>query len=202
MIGGIFETIGKTLGVGKEKYFLELDDAAEESVEAVKASVAGAVETVTKTAKEASKEVTQKAKETAAEAADKAKVVVEEVSDKAQSAVPAETNKKTKKTPKKKAAKGKKAAAKQKGAAPEEVAEAPSQPAAPAKPSAEELIVAAIAADSQGKQIDGDGNVASGPQNFATDYLMTPIRIRRRMPGPSLSGFKGMAKDVNPRLKG
>ena len=36
MIGGIFETIGKTLGVGKEKYFLELDDAAEASVKNLK----------------------------------------------------------------------------------------------------------------------------------------------------------------------
>ena len=201
MIGGIFETIGKTLGVGKEKYFLELDDAAEESGEAVKASVTGAVQTVAKTAKEASKEVTQKAKETVAEATDKTKGVIEEVSDKAQSAAPVETNKKTKKAPKKKAAKGKKTAAKKNDAAPETVAEVP-QPAAPAKPSAEDLIVAAIAAESKGQQLDGDGNVVSGPQNFATDYLLTPIRTRRRMPGPSLSGFKGMAKDVNPRLKG
>ncbi|MEL6160245.1 MAG: hypothetical protein AAFR18_13615 [Cyanobacteria bacterium J06627_32] len=203
MIGGIFETIGKTLGVGKEKYFLELDDAAEESVEAVKASVASAVETVTKTAKETSKEVAQKTKATAAEAAETTKVAAENVSEKVQSVAPAKKNdKKAKKVSRKKAPKGKQVAAKHVEAAPEKATENVPQPAAPAKPSAEDLIVAAIAAESKGQQVDSDGNIVGGPQTFSTDYLMTPIRTRRRTPGPSLSEFKGMAKEVNLRLKG
>ena len=46
MIGGIFETIGKKLGIGKEKYFLELDDAAEEVASKVQKAASSAVETV------------------------------------------------------------------------------------------------------------------------------------------------------------
>ncbi len=44
--------------------------------------------------------------------------------------------------------------------------------------------------------------LSSGPHNFATDYLMPTSNGSRRRPGPSLAPFKGMAKEVNPRLKG
>ena len=65
------------------------------------------------------------------------------------------------------------------------------------------MIVAAIAATAKGKTLDAEGNaVAAEVMTFATDYLPTPSRSSRRRPGPSLSPFRGMAKEVNPRLKG
>ncbi|MEL6940709.1 MAG: hypothetical protein AAFO84_16120 [Cyanobacteria bacterium J06598_1] len=202
MIGGIFETIGQTLGVGKKKYFLELDDAAENSVKALKKPVSKPVET----AKKASADVAKKVTEVAEAAADKTQAVAKETkaaakSGKKKAAKKVEkAGKAAKKSAEKKAApaKGKKAVA-EKGekvtAAPEEVA----KPAAPAAPDPEELIVAAIAAG--GRKTDASGNVVAGATNFATDYLITQSSSRRR-PGPSLGKFKGMAKDVNPRLKG
>ena len=86
MIGGIFETIGKTLGIGKEKYFLELDDAAEEVAGKVQKAASSAVETVkdvsgdvaetvqskANDAGSAANKAKAKAKKTAAKAADKA----------------------------------------------------------------------------------------------------------------------------------
>ncbi|MGB3768267.1 MAG: hypothetical protein WA947_17045 [Phormidesmis sp.] len=72
MIGGIFETIGKTLGIGKEKYFLELDDAAEEVASKVQKAAASAVET----AKDVSSDVVetiQSKSDDAGSAANKAK---------------------------------------------------------------------------------------------------------------------------------
>ncbi|MGB5915833.1 MAG: hypothetical protein WBG63_13275, partial [Phormidesmis sp.] len=79
----------------------------------------------------------------------------------------------------------------------------PVEKAAPAAPSAEDLIVAAIAATAKGKTLDDKGNVVEADaKTFATDYLETPSRASRRRPGPSLSPFKGMAKEVNPRLRG
>ena len=54
MIGGIFETIGKTLGIGKEKYFLELDETAEEAAGKVQKKAASATKTAAKTAKDVS----------------------------------------------------------------------------------------------------------------------------------------------------
>ncbi|MEM6598525.1 MAG: hypothetical protein AAF635_10175 [Cyanobacteria bacterium P01_C01_bin.69] len=91
------------------------------------------------------------------------------------------------------------------GAAPEAIAESDSGAPAnakPAAPTAEELIVNAIAATSSRKTTDAQGNPAEGPKTFSTDYLMTPSRASRRRPGPSFGGFQDMAKEVNPRLKG
>ena len=78
-------------------------------------------------------------------------------------------------------------------------AEAPAVLPAPKVPSAEDIIVQAIAAGS--RKTDSQGNAVDGPSNFATDYLLAPTNGSRRRPGPSLNPFKGMAKDVNPRLK-
>lgn len=211
MIGGIFETIGKTLGVGKEKYFLELDDAAE----SVAKNVGKTAKSAAKTAKKTSAEVVDKAQELASDATETAKDVVGDAKDTADDAKEAVQNvadkaatKKAKKAaPDKKTAKKGKAskgkASKGKAAKGEPAAEleAPAAPAVPAAPDPEELIVNAIAAASSGKKLDSAGNVIDETQTFATDYLETPIRIRRRRPGPSFAGFKGMAKEVNPRLK-
>ncbi|MEM8505588.1 MAG: hypothetical protein AAF716_20850 [Cyanobacteria bacterium P01_D01_bin.1] len=199
MIGGIFETIGKTLGVGKEKYFLELDDAAEETAKGIKKSATSATKTAkaaVETAKEATVEVAQKAQELVADTADEAEDKAKETADTAEKAVA-----KGKKTATKKVAK---TVAKGKQAAKEmtEVAEAPAQPTAPSRPSVEDLIANAIAATEPKKQADSNGKVSEEVQNFATDYLMTPSRASRRRPGPSLSPFKDMAKEANPRLKG
>ncbi len=82
MIGGIFETIGKTLGIGKEKYFLELDDAAEEVASKVKKAAASAVET----AKDVSSDVAetiQSQSNDAESAANKAKAGVKKTVAKA-----------------------------------------------------------------------------------------------------------------------
>ncbi len=200
MIGGIFETIGKTLGVGKEKYFLELDDAAEETAKGIKKSAASATKaakSAVETAKEATIEVAQKAQELVADTAGEAEDKAKKTADAAEKAV-AKGKKAATKTAAKTASEGKQAA----NEAATAVAEAPAQPAAPSKPSAEDLIVNAIASTSPKQQTDSNGNVVGEIKTFSTDYLMTPSRVSRRRPGPSLSPFKDMAKETNPRLKG
>ncbi len=210
MIGGIFETIGKTLGIGKEKYFLELDDAAEEVAKGIKGSAASATkaaQSAVESAKEATIEVAEKAQslvsDTADEAKDKAKSAADDVADEAKKTAAAadEAVAKGKKKAAKTVAKGKEAA---NNAAPEapEAPEAPVQAAPPSGPSVEDLIASAIAATEPKVQTDNDGNVMEEVKNFSTDYLETPSRSSRRRPGPSLSPFKDMAKETNPRLKG
>ena len=81
MIGGIFETIGKTLGIGKEKYFLELDDAAE----GVANKVQEAADSAVKTAKDVSGSVAdtlQSKADDASSAANKAKTAAKKEADK------------------------------------------------------------------------------------------------------------------------
>ncbi|NJM97700.1 MAG: hypothetical protein HC800_11560 [Phormidesmis sp. RL_2_1] len=72
MIGGIFETIGKTLGVSKDKYFLEIDDAAAEKA-------AKAAKAVVETVKEVSADVAEKAQEIAAKTEAKVDTVTSKV---------------------------------------------------------------------------------------------------------------------------
>ncbi len=199
MIGGIFETIGKTLGVGKEKYFLELDDAAEDSIKNIKEAATKAAKTAVETVKEVSGDVVDKAQDLVDNAADGAQTGTEQVANKAEAAA--------NKAEKKAKVIAEKPASGEKGAPPSAPAEADGQPVeaapAPAAPSAEDLIVAAIAATAKGKTLDDQGNVIEETvTTFATDYLETPSRASRRRPGPSLSPFKGMAREVNPRLKG
>lgn len=211
MIGGIFGTIGKTLGIGKEKYFLELDDAAEESLDSLK---------------EAATKVTKVAKETAADIADKAQELTEGATDKVQEVAGKTANKTQKatgKTADKAKAKAQKTAVagkvKAKQAADElmqageeaaskvgekaaattgKAADTKKAQTAPQPRDAEDIIREALAANSN--PAGGTGNAAGGAHNFATDYLMPKTSSRRR-PGPSLKEFKSMAKDVNPRLK-
>ena len=86
MIGGIFETIGKTLGIGKEKYFLELDETAEEVAGKVQKTAASATKTAVKTAKDVSGDVIDAVKSGADEAEDaasKAKVKAKQAKNKA-----------------------------------------------------------------------------------------------------------------------
>ncbi|MEO1622662.1 MAG: hypothetical protein AAFU53_16715 [Cyanobacteria bacterium J06632_3] len=192
MIGGIFETIGETLGVGKEKYFLELDDADKASVKNPKESAKAAANTV----KEASTDVAGKAQALVDESA-KAQDVVKESASK--------SNRKAKKVAiDKSSAQEKAAVAKQQktdGTAPTQSAPKAAEKPAPTAPTAEEIIVNAIAAAPSEKKVAVQDNVLEGPGNFSTDYLMTPIRTSRRRPGPSLGEFKTMAKEVNPRLR-
>ncbi|MGB3291444.1 MAG: hypothetical protein WBB01_00465 [Phormidesmis sp.] len=202
MIGGIFETIGRTLGVGKEKYFLELDDAAEESVENAKAVVTKTAKAAVETVKGVSADVVDKVQSVAGDTVGKAESVAEDAADKAES-VADKTKKaaKTAKAPAAKKATAQKAVAK--GASQKSEGSEQTDAPAPAKSeprSAEDIIVEAIAA--AGKKTDEDGNVADGPHTFATDHLMPLGNRGRRRPGPSLSAFKGMAKEVNPRLNG
>lgn len=184
MIGGIFETIGKTLGVGKENYFLELDDAAEDTVKGIEKVVAKAPEV----AKEVASEVTSAA-EAAVETSTAAAEAVAETAATAGKAVEKKVEKAAKNTAAKATAKSK---------APEKAA-APAK-AAPAAPDPNDIITSAIAAGARkrsGNAVGPNGEV----QNFSTTYLMPKKKMSRRRPGPSLSGFKGMAKAVNPRLK-
>ena len=213
MIGGIFETIGKTLGVGKEKYFLELDDAAEEAAKGLKKSTASATKAAkaaVESAKEATVEAAEKAQElvsdtedkaeaTAKTAANKAKSAASDAADQAKSAANAadKAADKGKQAVTKTAAEGKQAV---EGVA-EEGSKAPTNSAAPTRTTAEDLILNAIASTAPKQQTDNDGNTLAEIKTFSTDYLMTPSRARRRRPGPSLSPFKGMASEVNPRLK-
>ncbi|MEL7351782.1 MAG: hypothetical protein AAF171_19450 [Cyanobacteria bacterium P01_A01_bin.116] len=209
MIGGIFETIGKTLGIGKENYFLELDDAAEQSVEKLKTSAKAAVETVKDVAEDVVDQATDAA-DKASDAAEKAiatgKATAEGVVTDAEKAgkKAATATKKATETTVKKAAEKKPAAEKtsaKKGPAPEKAPapKAAKKAVAPVR-SEEDIIVAAIAA--QGKPTDSSGNVVDGATTFATDYLLPLNNSSRRRPGPSLGKFKGMAKEANPRLRG
>lgn len=61
-----------------------------------------------------------------------------------------------------------------------------------------ELIRTALAASAT--TADEESSEPEG--NFATDYLVTQTLPRRRRPGPSLSPFKSMAKDVRKRRTG
>lgn len=217
MIGGIFETLGKTLGVGEEKYFLELDDAAEP----VAKNVQKTAKKVTKPAEQASADVAEKAQKQASDVASKAKDVTPSVADetaaKAKGAAKtvekkvkqaASDKKKAKKTAKKKAKKApaskKKADAKSsKGKSAEVAPDAEKAvPDVPAVPDPEELIVNAIAAASSSQTLNSNDVAIATAKTFATDYLETPIRTSRRRPGPSLAGFKKMAKEANPQLRG
>ncbi|CAN5727466.1 hypothetical protein BH23CYA1_BH23CYA1_13360 [soil metagenome] len=185
MIGGIFETIGKTIGLGKEKYFLELDDAAEKGVENLKS-----------TASKAAKATLETAKGVSAEVVDKVQSATDETTDKARAAADKGKNKAKKVATKEADQKSPQPASSENGAAP-----ASPEPSAQSQPrSAEEIIVSAIAAAS--KKTDSEGNAVDSPTNFATDYLMPAANGSRRRPGPSFASFKGMAKEVNPRLRG
>ena len=188
MIGGIFETIGKTLGVGQEKYFLELDDAAEDSVKNIKESATKAAQKTVTAAQETSSDVAEKAPAAAS-------TVTEKVED--AGATVKQATKQAKNASPKAAVKGTKEKASK---ATTDTTSSPKPVAAqPAVPSTEDLIIAAIA--NAGKTTDSEGKVIDSAQNFSTDYLM-PIGNRgRRRPGPSLGNFKGMAKEVNPRLR-
>lgn len=212
MIGGIFETIGSTLGVGKEKYFLELDDAAEPiaknlqgtttktakvAVEPTKVASSSAVEKAEVLTDGASGVAAQSVAEQAKPATSKAADIAAEVTagespakDKAPKGEASETKTPTGKSPKETSTKKAAATTKADGKSPEAVAEVIS---------ATDLIVAAIAAAPPAPIIASSDNIVEGSKTFSTDYLMTPIRCSRRRPGPSLDAFKTMAKAVNPR---
>ncbi|MGI8936501.1 hypothetical protein [Leptolyngbya sp. BC1307] len=186
MIGGIFETIGKTIGLGKEKYFLELDDAAEKGVKNLKSTASKAAKATVETAKDVSAEVVSKVQSATDETADKARAAADKGKNKAKKAANKEADQRSAQP-----------ASSENGAA----SDSP-EPSAQSQPrSAEEIIVSAIAAAS--KKTDSEGNaVDDSPTNFATDYLMPAANGSRRRPGPSFASFKGMAKEVNPRLRG
>ncbi|MEO1386142.1 MAG: hypothetical protein AAFV85_02055 [Cyanobacteria bacterium J06634_6] len=216
MIGGIFETVGKTLGIGKEKYFLELDDAAEVSVEKIKKTATQAVET----AKDVSSDVADKAQDLVSNASESAEASAKNAATKAKATTAKSAASNTKEAVDETAVKSEAAAKKAvKEAKADAVEKKPTfgkkssqepslttgKDAAKGKATSaavdpEELIVAAIAATASGKTVDSQGNVVEAPTGFADTYLM-PRTGGRRRPGPSLSGFKGMAKEVNPRLK-
>ena len=192
MIGGIFETIGETLGVGKEKYFLELDDAAEASVKNPKESAKDAENSV----KEAPTDVAGKAQDLVDEAAKPQDVVKESASKVTKTGKKVATDKSS---PKEKSAVAKQQ--KVDGTAPTQSVPKAAEKSTPTAPTAEESIVNAIAAAPSEKKVAVQDNVLEVSGNFSTDYLMTPIRTSRRRPGPSLGEFKTMAKEVNPRLR-
>lgn len=195
MIGGIFETIGKTLGIGKEKYFLELDEAASKGVETLKTSAAKTAKAAKETVQEVSADATEKVQATVEAAAESAKSVVSET----EKATPdKKASAKTTKTSQKTGKKDAKAAASSNAAPPSPAPQ--TQAKAPARLEPEEIIARAIAAG--GKKLDSSGNVVEEAQNFSTDFLMPLGNRGRRRPGPSLGSYKGMAKEVNPRLKG
>ncbi len=209
MIGGIFETIGKTLGIGKEKYFLELDDAAEKGVENLKETASKAAKTTVETVKGVSADVAEKVQSATDEVTDDAESVAKKGKTKTKAAVAdakkaaANDKKAVKNEAKKVAAKGADQKSAQTASPDNGAVPAPEvKPSTQSEPrSAEEIIVEAIAAAS--KKTDSEGNaVDDGPTNFATDHLMPTSNGSRRRPGPSFASFKGMAKEVNPRLRG
>ncbi len=85
------------------------------------------------------------------------------------------------------------------GAAP---AEAPAQPAAPqpAAPAAATAQPAAAPPDPKPAPAAPQAAKPAEPvPSFAANYLVGPTMPRRRRPGPSLSPFKDMAKQMNVR---
>ena len=227
MIGGIFGTIGKTLGIGKEKYFLELDDAAEEVASKVQKAASSAVETVKEVSSDVASAVQSEADD-AKGAANKAKTKAKKTANKANKAADkaaskadkkaAEFNKKADEVIKSGDAKVAVSANEQTGkieatAIETDKGEQPSdktaqqvisnQPAdAPApKPARdpEEIIREALAKAE--KKPSGQPANPEDAENFSTDYLMPLGNRGRRRPGPSFSGYKDMAKETNPRLR-
>ena len=201
MIGGIFETIGKTLGVGKEKYFLELDEAAEESVEKAKTAVAKTAKAAVETAKDVSADVVDKVQAVTGDVADSASSVADKTAGKAAGA--RTVTDKTQQAAKAAKAPIEKAKVKKLPAAGQTEGAEQADTSTPAKPeslSPEEIIVNAIAAASK-KNSEESAAAGDGSHTFATDHLMPLGNRGRRRPGPSLGAFKGMAKEVNPRLK-
>lgn len=65
-------------------------------------------------------------------------------------------------------------------------------PAAPRVMTAEELIVAAV----QPKAAETVAAATGGTAGFATQYMVPTLTSGRRSPGPSLKGFKAMAKEI------
>ena len=230
MIGGIFETIGKKLGIGKEKYFLELDDAAEGIASKVQKAASSAVDTVKDVSSDVADTIQSKAGD-AGDAANKAKAnaqkKAESASDKAASKADkaaAKFNKKADKLIKEGDAKVKVAANEKTGqieatAIETDKGKKPSNKSAKQivanKPDASEDagsgasesktfrdpedIIREALAKSQ-KAPDGRPSDPTAAETFSTDYLM-PLSSSRRRPGPSLSKYKSMARETNPRLK-
>lgn len=177
-MGGVFETIGKTLGVGEDKYFLELDDTVETDIKPLKASAPKPVETAANSVKERVSPVAAQPKVAAVVSQAKVeKVATDNLS----------------KTSKKAESAGKS----------DQKAAVATQSVIPQEPSAQELIVNAIAAASTKEvsktEVTDDTTVEV--QNFSTNYLMPLGNRGRRRPGPALSPFRGMAKAVNASLR-
>ena len=203
MIGGIFETISKTLGVGKEKYFIELDDAAEESVEKAKTAVAKTAKAAVETAKDVSADVVDTVQSVTGDVADSASSAADKAAGKAASKAKTATDKTAQQAAKAAKAPVEKAKVKKLPAAGQTEGAEQVDTSAPAKSeslSPDEIIVNAIAAASK-KNSEESAAAADGSHTFATDHLMPLGNRGRRRPGPSLGAFKGMAKEVNPRLK-
>lgn len=237
MIGGIFETIGKKLGIGKEKYFLELDDAAEGIASKVQKAASSAVDTVKDVSSDVADTIQSKADDVgsaankakanaqkkAAKAADKAENAADTAASKADKEA-AKFNKKANKLIKEGDAKVKVAANEKTGqieatAIETDKGKKPSNKSAKQivanKPDASEDagsgasesktfrdpedIIREALAKSQ-KAPDGRPSDPTAAETFSTDYLM-PLSSSRRRPGPSLSKYKSMARETNPRLK-
>ncbi|MEM1242270.1 MAG: hypothetical protein AAGI45_20770 [Cyanobacteria bacterium P01_H01_bin.26] len=100
--------------------------------------------------------------------------------------------------PEKAVSKNKETAETSSAAAEPAVETAPSPAAAPLSDPLE-LIRTAIAASSNQSQPAPEEEAES---TFSTDYLLPNVTSRRRRPGPSLSPFKSMAKDMKRSSSG
>ena len=66
--------------------------------------------------------------------------------------------------------------------------------AAPMSP--EELIIAALKSNQAPAAVSAEAQAQAPTAGFATQYLVPTLTSGRRSPGPSLKGFKAMAKEI------
>ena len=188
----------KKLFNSENKYYLELDEEAQDS-QPVKEEVVATANKITDAVPEKAAEVAES--QPVQEAVETGKQVIDEAQEKLQSATGKESQ------PEKKAAKAKSDKIKTR---PSKKAAKVSSPDTTAKPETEiknsgassdepPFWVAVMYKSNQGSS-GGNSSNGSAEQTFATDNLMPTITKYRRRPGPSLNKFKDMAsKTRTPR---
>lgn len=185
--GSLFGVASKLFGIGKSEYYLELEESKTDSLpetaksvaKATAASAGAVVDAIT------SDTIASDGKEPALATAGGGK------GDRlAKNKAPAK-NQASKNGKQVRASKGQPDQASKAQPTKAEPSSAQSKPQRPL--SSEEIIAQAIARAPKSAYQD---NSHAAEQTFATDYLVTPSNTKRRRPGPSLSPFKQMAKDV------
>lgn len=170
--GSLFGVAGKLFGIGKSEYYLELEESKTDSLPETAKSVA---------------------KATAASAGAVVDAIASDSQEPARATAGGDPANRSAKHQSSKNGKQAQPSKDQKGGQKGQASQTEAE-AKPQRPlSTEEIIAQAIARAPKSTYQD-NSHVAE--QTFATDYLVTPSSNQRRRPGPSLSSFKQMAKEV------